>query len=246
MYWNNIDPLIIAGQRRVFEKLGYDIVQCEATGTHHGDWLDRMMEASQPDDALLFVDIDAFPLDRAMVERAFAAAEAGRIIGVAQAANHLADRDFIYAAPAFLSLSRATWERIGRPPFAHDAEADAAMRVSRAAAVHGVPVELIFPNYVAVPRWRLGGKGCLGYGTFYGDGGIFHLFYARRSRHAGLRLIFDHVVERVLAGQEIDYVALYERINSTRFRLDALRLYLAGKMAKRKWRRTTARRAGAL
>jgi hypothetical protein len=232
MYWNNIDRAVIEGQRRVFAKLGCAVAQIDATGTAHGVWIDSVMTTAQPDDIILFVDIDAFPLTAAVVERAFAAAEAGRIFGVAQAANHLPERNFLYAGPAFLCLSRRCWEAIGRPSATDDDANDVAMRIGRAAVAHGVTTELLYPNYVTVPRWRLGGKGCTGYGTFYGEGSVFHLFEARKTRRAGLRQIFDHVVARTVAGEEVDYVALYEQSLSARFRLSAIWLYLRRRTAK--------------
>jgi hypothetical protein len=234
MHWNNIDPAVVEGQRRVFDKLDYALAQADATGTAHGAWIDSMLAAAQPDDVLLFVDIDAFAVNRAVVERAFAAAETGKIFGVAQTANHLPDRDFIYAGPAFLCLSRRCWEAIGRPSATVDASNDVGMRIGREAVAHGVSMELLYPNFVALPRWRLGGKGVTGYGTFYGEGSVFHLFEARRTNRAGLRQIFDYVVERVVAGEEVDYVALHEQVRSARFRLGGLGLYLKRRAAKTK------------
>lgn len=234
MYWNNIDPAVVEGQRRVFAKLGYPIAQSDATGTAHGAWIDSVLRDAADDDVLLFVDIDAFPLDAAVIERAFAAAEAGRVFGVAQTANHLPERDFLYAGPAFLCFSRRCWNALGRPSAVPDDANDVAMRLGKAASAHDIVTELLYPNFVVVPRWRLGGMGVTGYGTFYGNGSVFHLFEARRTRRAGLRQIFDHVVARVTAGEEIDYVALYEQVHSARFRLGAMRLYLKRRAAKTK------------
>lgn len=241
MYWNNIDPAVIEGQRRVFAKLGHPIAQIDATGMAHGVWIDGVLAGAQPDDVFLFVDIDAFPLSAAVIERAFAAAEAGRVFGVAQTANHLSDPNFLYAGPAFMCLSRRCWETIGRPSATVDATHDVAMRIGKAAVAHGVAMELLYPNFAVIPRWRLGGKGVTGYGTFYGEGSVFHLFEARRTNRAGLRQIFDHVVARVVAGEEIDYVALYELIHSTRFKLGKVGLYLKRRAAKTK-RKVLSRR----
>jgi hypothetical protein len=232
MHWNNIDPAMVEGQRRAFAALGQSIAQIDATGTAHGVWIDSVLAAAQPDDVILFVDIDALALTAGVVERAFAAAEAGRLFGVAQTANHVPECDFIFAAPAFLCLSRRCWDALGRPSATVDAEHDVGMRLSKAAAAHGVALELLYPNYVAVPRWRLSNKGCTGFGTFYGESSVFHLFEARRTRRAGLRQIFDYVVDRTVAGREVDYVALYRHMHSARYRLGALSLYLRRRSAK--------------
>jgi hypothetical protein len=242
MHWNNIDPAVVDGQRRVFAALGHPIAQTDATGTAHGSWIDSVLAAAKPDDVLLFVDIDALALTGAVIERAFAAAEAGRLFGVAQTANHVPERDFIFAAPAFLCVSRRSWDALGRPSATVDAEHDVGMRLSETAVARGMALELLYPNYVAVPRWRLGGKGCTGYGTFYGESSVFHLFEARRTRRAGLRQIFDYVVERTVAGKEIDYVALYRHMHSARYRLGALSLYLRRRTAKTRRKMLSRRR----
>jgi hypothetical protein len=133
-----------------------------------------------------------------------------------------------------LCLSRGCWDAIGRPSAIPDAANDVAMRIGKAAISHGVSMELLYPNYVVIPRWSLGGMGVTGYGTFYGNGSVFHLFEARRTRRAGLRQILDQVVARVVAGEAIDYVALYDAAHSSRFRLGALLLYLKRRIAKTK------------
>lgn len=239
MHWNNIDPAIVEGQRRAFAALGHAIAQTDATGTAHGAWIDSVLATAQPDDVFLFVDIDALALTSAIIERAFAAAEAGRVFGVAQTANHVPDRDFVFVGPAFLCLSRRCWDALDQPSATVDAEHDVGMRISRAAVTRGVPLELLYPNYVAVPRWRLSNKGCTGFGTFYGESSVFHLFEARRTRRAGLRQIFDYVVDRVVAGKEIDYVALYRHMHSAGYRLGALRLYVGRRAAKTRRKMTS-------
>lgn len=211
MYWNNIHPDIIAQQKRVLNALGHDLAQEEATGVAHGVWLTRTMESLGADDAILFLDIDCLPLNAAIVERAFARAEAGAIFGVAQTASHLPNRHFVYAGPTFLALTKKTWDALGRPSLAVDPGHDAAMLLSEAAVANGVPLEIVQPNYVAIPRWPLGDYGCLGIATVYG-GEIFHLFESRQER--GFRWAIDYVAECVIAKKPIDYVAMHERLNS--------------------------------
>ena len=77
------------------------------------------------DDVALLVDIDCFPLNRDIVERAFAAAREGRIFGCAQSTNHI-DPDRLFVAPMFMAISRRTWDRLGRPSFRRDARNDVA------------------------------------------------------------------------------------------------------------------------
>src|SRR6185437_16714878 len=98
LYWDNIDPRIVEAQRAVFAHFGYRVDQRQRTGVNHGDFLDAYMAELGPDDAALLTDIDCFPLNREIVERAFAAAHAGAIFGCAQSTNHI-DPDRLFVAP---------------------------------------------------------------------------------------------------------------------------------------------------
>lgn len=204
MYWSNIAPGIIQAQADVFRHFGYAIDQQEATGTAHDAWLYAYMSSLGEDDIAVFVDIDCIPTQRDAVEKAVAAAAAGRLYGCAQSANHTTDPDFVYAGPMFMALGKDTWTRIGKPSFGIDASNDVAARVTRQALAAGVQVELIWPRMVCLPRWRLSTEGVFGIGTFY-DTGVFHLFESRASAFGKL---FSDVATQVLADQPCDYLAL--------------------------------------
>jgi hypothetical protein len=211
LYWDNIDPRVVRAQRDVFAKFGYPIDQRERTGLNHGDFLDAYMGELAEDDVALLMDIDCFPLNREIVERAFAAARAGRIFGCAQSTNHI-DPDRIYVAPMFMAISQATWNALGRPSFKPDAENDVAQRLHDLALARGVTVERLDPFGAIVPKWRLGDVGFYGVGTFY-RGGVFHLFESRWTPFSFL--LFD-VAEAVLADRPIDYSALMTKALATR------------------------------
>lgn len=212
MFWDNVDPAIRAVQRDVFQHLGFRIDQEDATGQSHGDWMDRRLEQLDDEDAVLFVDIDCFPLNAAVVARAFAAAREGRILGCAQTANHKANNQLIYAAPCFLSFSVATWKRLNRTSLKSSDEVDAAMGLTLAAREHDVPVELIFPTFVCRPKWPLAAVGAFGFGTFYA-GDIFHLYQSRHNKQ--YEFSFKYVADCVLQDRPIDYIDLFKRMNST-------------------------------
>jgi len=131
MYWDNIDPVIIEAQKRVFDHLGFDVTQVEATGVAHGVWMDNALSAMSLDDSVLFVDIDCFPLTASIVNYAFEIAEIGKICGAAQTANHLKDAGLIYAAPSFLCFSVKTWDALGRVSMSASVHNDAAMELTR-------------------------------------------------------------------------------------------------------------------
>lgn len=211
MHWKNIHPDIIAAQKAVLKKIGYDIIQDEADLTLHGDWLTTTLENAPEDEVFLFLDIDSFPTRADIVEQAFAAAEAGRLFGVAQNAVHLPNHDFIYAAPSFLAVSRRTWVALGKPDMVENNLYDTGMALSVRAVEQNVPIDFIYPSFVCVPRWLLVDQGCYGIGTFYERGAVFHLFESRRER--GYREAFLAVAQSVTEGRPIDYPRLHAQLN---------------------------------
>ena len=211
LYWDNIDPRVVEAQRAVFAHFGLAIDQRERTGTNHGDFLDAYMAEIGEDDVALLMDIDCFPLNREIVERAFAAARAGRIFGCAQSTSH-ADPDRLFVAPMFMTISRRTWDGLGRPSFRPDANNDVAQRLNGAATAAGVEIEMLYPWGCIVPKWRLGEIALYGIGTFY-RGGVFHLFESRKTPFS--YVLYD-VAEAVLTDRPIDYFALMEKALSQR------------------------------
>jgi hypothetical protein len=206
MYWNNIDRRVVAAQRRVFAHFGFEIEQCERTKTEHGDFLDEYMSQLAEDDVALFTDIDCFPLNRDIVLRALTAAREGRIFGVSQLGTHVGANPF-FAAPAFLAISRRTWDRIGRPSFRRDATDDVAERLNAVARAAAVPIDMLFPWTCVVPKWQQwqgGDEAMYGIGTFY-KGGVFHLFQARQTPY---KFILYDVADAVIENRSIDHIAL--------------------------------------
>jgi hypothetical protein len=211
LYWDNIDPRVVAAQRDVFAHFGYAIEQRERTGTNHGDFLDAFMAELGPDDVALLTDIDCFPLNREIVARAFSRAREGAIFGCAQSTNHI-DPDRIYVAPMFMAISRRTWDFLGRPSFRPNSDNDVAQRLNAVAHAHGVEIERLDPFGAVVPKWRLGDVGFYGIGTFY-RGGVFHLF---ESRWTPFSFILFDVAQAVLNNRAVDHVALMRKALETR------------------------------
>lgn len=210
MYWNNVDGEFVRLQREVFAKLGYTIEQQERTGMAHGLWLDEMLQAAAPDEILLIVDIDCIALNADIIERARAAAQAGKLFGCAQVANYLQDRS-VYAAPMFMSLSKTTWERMGRPSAQSNAQQDVAQSLSRVAHERGIAIELLQPTASLIPMWQLDRERLFGIGTFY-EGGVMHLFQSRHDRYTPLfRAICEDVLSGCYAGPH-RYLPLAQRL----------------------------------
>jgi hypothetical protein len=206
LYWDNIDRRVVEAQRAVFAHFGFTIDQRERTGLDHGDFLDGFMAEIGEDDVALLMDIDCFPLNREIVDRAFAAARAGRIFGCAQSTSHV-DPDRVFVAPMFMAISRRTWDALGRPSFRPDARNDVAQRLNEVAVAAGVVIERLEPWGCIVPKWRLGDIGLYGVGTFY-RGGVFHLFESRWTPYS--YILYD-VAEAVLRDRPIDYAALMQK-----------------------------------
>jgi hypothetical protein len=206
LYWDNIDPRLIGAQRDVFAHFGFDIDQRERTGLNHGDFLDGYMTEIGEDDIALLMDIDCFPLNREIVDRAFAAARAGRIFGCAQSTSHV-DPDRLFVAPTFMAISRRTWDGLGRPSFRPDATNDVAQRLNELATAAGIDTEMLYPWGCIVPKWRLAEIALYGIGTFY-RGGVFHLFESRKTPFS---FILYDVAEAVLNDRPVDYLDLMEK-----------------------------------
>ena len=144
LYWDNIDRRVVEAQRAVFAHFQLLVDQRERTGVNHGDFLDAYMAEIGEEDVALLTDVDCFPLNRDIVDKAFAAAREGRIFGCAQATNHI-DPDRLYVAPMFMAISRKTWDRLGRPSFKPDVENDVAQRLNDVARAAGVGIDMLMP-----------------------------------------------------------------------------------------------------
>ena len=206
LYWANIDKRLVKTQADVFRHLGYEIEQTLETGLNHGVFLDRVMAGLDDDDIMLCVDIDCFPTNRAIVEHAFAQAQAGRLIGCSQVSVHI-DPSRIFTAPMFLAISKRLWLSLGSPSFGTTPNGDIAQHVHDCAVQAGVDIEYLAPWACLIPKWSLAGQALYGVGTFY-RGGIFHLF---QSRTSPFTFAFYKVADDVINNRETDVLALAHR-----------------------------------
>lgn len=212
MYWDNIPAPILEGQARVFDMLGLPLVQEKRHGVRHGVWMMEVMERLGPQDIVLFFDIDAFPLRTSIVERAVGVARDGGLFGLAQTANHRPSRNEVYAGPMFMAVSKATYERLGRPNLRSSSQYDAAQELSVAARAQQVSIDLVWPTACLETKWPLADKGVFGIGTFYGQNEAFHLFESRQHRNVSL---FEAVAGDVAAGKPLDFARYLEIAAST-------------------------------
>lgn len=179
-YWDNIDPVVLEAQKNVFQHFDLNLLQINTKGEPHGQWMTRIARSIPDDEIVIFCDIDAFPLNGALLPRAIEAAIEGRIFGMAQVANHL-DPCFLYAAPSFLSFSKQTYKLLGEPSLCHTEMLDPAQLLTQVAIDRSTKIEMLYPRSVIIPKWPLADIGVFGIGTFYGENDLFHLFESRFS-----------------------------------------------------------------
>lgn len=200
LYWNNVDPRLVAAQKLIFASLNIELDQQLRHGLEHGEWMQEQLNSTGDDHVLIIVDIDCAPLNTAVLDRAVLSARSGKVFGCAQAANHR-DKNAIYAGPMFLALSGATWRRLGCPSLRADKSFDVGGRLTHAAQLHGVDVELLYPSEVAVPKWNLGQRGVFGLFTVY-EGSVVHLF---ESRNKALLECFVELSDALSRARSTDY-----------------------------------------
>lgn len=181
LYWDNINPDVVAAQKAVFDHFQLNINQHRINGFSHGEWIDWVMTRMDDVDVFLFIDIDCVPLNRDRLMGNLTKAASGTLIGAEGAANHI-DPSRSYAAPWFVYVNRKVWDAVLRPSAKPSPHVDVGQLWTDTWKAHNAPVELIPPTSCAEPKWDLPGrKGAYGGATTYGDD-CFHLFEARNGR----------------------------------------------------------------
>jgi len=201
LYWENANPEMVQLHRACLAHLGIDVIYTNQT-IHHDRWLNQLVQRRIDGlDAIGFIDIDCLPYSADAVEAALSyALTAGSFIGLAQAANHIKPQLSIYAAPAFLVISRSAFQALGKPSLRTRHRADVAQDLSLVADARGFPYRILYPiGFNHSPEggpWRLGNYGWFGIGTEY-QGGFFHLFQSRLTKSQDL---FRRKATEIMAG----------------------------------------------
>lgn len=169
----NLNPDIAIFQKKVFEKFDIDLVQIE-TKLQHDEAIDHWLTNNHFDTIAIF-DVDCIPLTG--IDEGIKYALLDHVYGAAQQANHIRNSP-IYASPAFICFSRETYEKIGRPSFKANTKGDVGIDITLSAKEYNVPIKLLWPIHVQVPKWDLGKDSCFGLGTNY-ENRIYHAFESR-------------------------------------------------------------------
>lgn len=211
-YMNNIDKKTVGLQRSVVEKYNkskvkHYILKIEVPHPVGIDYIwatngykvatfesfDLPVELNH--DVILFLDIDAIPLQENAIDFYLEEAAAGKIIGNAQRTNHIQNNQHVFAGPSAVAISGETFEKIGKPSAIETNMGDVAESWTYAAEKNGVPVDIIMPlryDYPPErydweknqpPYWDLAdGMPKYGIGTTYGTADtelFYHLFQIR-------------------------------------------------------------------
>lgn len=128
-------------------------------------------------DVVLFLDIDALPLNDFAIDYFIETAAAGHLIGNIQRSNHIQNNQHVFAAPSALAISQSTFLTIGKPTGLEvPSRSDVAEEYTYAAEKNGiVPLELLMPVRfdappAECPSWALkDGMPVYGRGTTFGS-----------------------------------------------------------------------------
>jgi hypothetical protein len=142
--------------------------------SHHALGLDDYFRDLRHEAYIVF-DVDCIPTAEWVMPWLFQNALAGIVVGAAQRANHLENGGHIYAGPCALAFSRKTFERLGKPSFGATPRADVAEELTYSWEQFGIPLSLLWPTHVTVPKWTLRPEIPFGLGTTFG-GAVYHAF----------------------------------------------------------------------
>lgn len=178
--YNEIIPSdVVEGQRKVFEKFGENIIQIKPeTWGGHAHTVDLHLKNNEWDHAIVF-DIDCIPLNKDVIKntREWVLNNIG-LYSVAQNPNHIPNA-IDYASPAFIAFSRATYEKLGEPSFQGTKQWDVGGEFTHKALEQKLPIKLMYPSHVEIPKWKFADGSMFGIGTTYEDK-IYHHFEGRR------------------------------------------------------------------
>jgi hypothetical protein len=218
IFMKNIDPVILENQKKVLEKFNksniahYPVLTDAPPGYTMDKLIDMLEERGH--DAIMFLDIDALPLNDKALDYLFEQAYAGKVIGSAQRSNHIQNNQHIFAAPHNITFTVATYRKIGNPSFNPNHRGDVAEEVTFKAEENNVPVEIIMPlRYDAPPirmdwepkdsppYWDLAdGMPKYGIGTTFGTEGNEMFWHMYQSFYPGQKERFIKKCEDILNG----------------------------------------------
>ena len=144
-------------------------------GLKHPTFKDHNVPKRFDHDVILFLDVDALPLDMDAIDLTIRAASNGALVGNIQRSNHIQNDQHVFVAPSCLAISVDSFVTIGMPSALETSRADVAEEYTFAAEKSGlVPVDYYMPlRYDSSPSecasWALkDGMPVYGRGTTFG------------------------------------------------------------------------------
>lgn len=184
-YHKYLNPEIKNLQKKVFDKLGVDLIQYEFEGTH-GAAIKSFLDNNDWDLITLF-DVDCIPTDKKVFQTVLDLVNDTTIYGNAQVSNA-----FPYAAPSFVSFTRNLYENSPHKNFegmfypnehGTHVEADCGEVFVKENLRIGNKQILSYPESVVDSKWKYNGNSSYeafeyGNGTTF-DNKTFHCFQIR-------------------------------------------------------------------
>ena len=218
IFMKNIDPVLLDHQKRVVAKFNksniphYHILTEAPPGYTMDKLIDMLEERSH--DAIMFLDIDAVPLNDSVIDHFFEQAYAGKVIGSAQRSNHIENKQHVFAAPHNVTFTIETYRKCKNPSFNPNYRGDVAEELTFAAEENNIPVEILMPLRYdappirmdwepkdAPPYWDLAdGMPKYGIGTTFGTEGNEMFWHMYQSFHPGQNERFIKKCEELLNG----------------------------------------------
>lgn len=194
----NIHPDTITKQRAVVEKFNKSKHQhFHLQGdVRPGMFMDAvcnqlLIDMKLDPEVIVFLDVDAVPLNEDALDYLVARAKEGYLVGNAQRSNHINNNKHIFVAPAVLAIRRDIYEKLGRPSFLETPRGDVAEEVTYKAEEQGIPIEYLWPlsfdeSPAECPNWPLAdGQPVYGRWTTFGLEGKPMFLHAFQIFHPG-------------------------------------------------------------
>ena len=231
-FMDNIDMKTVGLQRSVVEKFNKNKIphyQFKVQMPHgvaidyffasNGYVCDKLNESlgeqkipvSMEHDAVLFLDIDAIPLNENVIDDMLELAYDGHIVGNAQRSNHIENDQHMFCAPAGTAISMEVYKKIGMPSAFPNERSDVLEEYTFRAEEEGIPVDLLFPLYYAEAphryEWEKGqpdywaladGHPNYGVGTVFGRMGDEMIYHQFQSPVPGMLDKFNAKCEEIL------------------------------------------------
>jgi hypothetical protein len=216
-YMDNIHPDAIAAQRDVvakFNKSGHPHYQIQ-TGLRHGHSMDaawllngtpvkspvapNIVADRKPWDhaVLMFLDIDALPLNDQAIDSYIEQAYNGSLVGNIQRSNHIQNNQHTFVAPSAMAISESTFLTIGQPSAVETYRSDVGEEYTWLCEAKGIRVTRYMPlsfdakpfappGHPEVDSWALAdGQPVYGIGTTFGLFGVPEFWHMFQSFYPG-------------------------------------------------------------